>query len=269
VPLDPDGSSDYPSGVLGNGETRRPLAPSVLETLGTDALPAEPPPEKPESPAPQPLPAEPRSWPEPRSTPWIGRSTALLTALASLALCWASWTFLGEVRQQRRLTDTLLRTVSAPEIAFVPPTGFDPEAPSRLTVAVHNEGGAAEEVELDAMVVCCLPIRALPRHPHDVRSVAKSSRSARLARGKRTSLTLDLSGLAATLGPAAHDTGGSSAVVAYMQVRYTPVGLTADDRPEPVTLAETRVWRPKLADWDLVGDDRHELVDEFARLRSR
>ena len=269
MPLDPDGSSDYPSGVLGNGETRRPLAPSVLETLGTDALPAEPPPEKPESPAPQPLPAEPRSWPEPRSTPWIGRSTALLTALASLALCWASWTFLGEVRQQRRLTDTLLRTVSAPEIAFVPPTGFDPEAPSRLTVAVHNEGGAAEEVELDAMVVCCLPIRALPLRPHDVKSVAKSSRSARLGRGKDASLTLDLSGLPETLGPAAHDTGGNSAVVAYMHVRYTPLALTADDRPVPVTLAETRVWRPKFTDWELVADDRHELVDEFARTRSR
>ena len=257
------GPPDYPSDVLGNGETRRPLAPSVLETLGPTALPAEPTAEKPEGPAPQPAPAE------PRRTPWVGRSTALLTALGSLALCWASWTFLGEVRQQRRLTDTLLRTVSAPEIAFTSPTGFDPEAPNRLTVAVHNEGGAAEEVELDAMVFCCLPIRALLQRPRDVKSVARSSRSARLGRGKDASVTLDLSGLEATLGPAAHDSGGGSAIVAYMQVRYTPLALTADDRPAPVTLAETRVWRPKLADWDLVADDRHELVDEFARTRSR
>jgi len=255
------GPPDYASDVLGNGEPRRPLAPSVLETLAPSAPPAEHAPEKPEGAAPQPVPAA------PRSAPWVGRSTALLTALGSLALCWASWTFLGEVRQQRRLTDTLLRTLGAPEIAFVPPTGFDPEAPSRLTVAVHNDGGAAEEVELDAMVVCCLPIRALTQHPRDARSVARSSRSARLGRGKDASLTLDLSGLAAVLGPAAHDSGGGSAVVAYTQVRYTPLALTADDRPEAVTLAETRVWRPKLADWELVSDDRHELVEEFARTR--
>src|SRR5262249_55577998 len=147
------GAPDYPCGVLGDGEPRRPLAPSVLETLGANTLPAEQPPEQLERPTPQPVPAPPpeRAAPqpfsaEPRRTPGVGRSTALLTALGSLALCWASWTLLGEVRQQRRLTDTLLRTVSAPEIAFVAPTGFDPDAPSRLTVGVHNDGGAAEEV---------------------------------------------------------------------------------------------------------------------------
>ena len=150
-------------------------------------------------------------------------------------------------------------------IAFVAPTGFDPNAPNRLTLTVHNEGGPAEEIELDAMVLCCAPIRALGQRPHDVKSVSKSNRSARLGRGKDAILTLDLSGLATALGPAAHDTGGASAVVAYMQVSYTPVAVTPADRPAPVTLTETRVWRPKLADWDLVSDDRHELVDEYVR----
>src|SRR5262249_56859356 len=103
----------------------------------------------------------------------------------------------------------------------------------------------------------------------DVGWLGRGSGGAGLGGGRDASLTLDLSALAAILGPAARDGGGGSAVVAYTQVRYTPLALTPDDHPEPVTLAETRVWRPKLADWDLVSDDRHELVDEFARLRSR
>ena len=246
--------------MQGDGESRRPIAPSVLETLAESPRPApSASAEERDHRAPRPAPAE-RG-----SAAWVGRSTALLTALASLALCWASWTFLGEVRQQRRLMDAILRTATAPEIAFVAPTGFDPDAPNRLTVTVHNEGGPAEEVNLDAMVLCCAPIRALGQRPHDVKSVSKSNRSARLGRGKDAILTLDLSGLATALGPAAHDTGGASAVVAYMQVSYTPVAVTPADRPAPVTLTETRVWRPKLADWDLVSDDRHELVDEFVR----
>jgi hypothetical protein len=246
--------------VLGDGESRRPIAPSVLETLAENSRrrPAAVP-EKRELRPPRPSPAE-----RPGAT-WPGRSTALLTAIASLALCAASWIFLREVRRQRRLMENVLRSVTAPEIAFVAPTGFDPDAANRLTVSVHNEGGPAEEVELAATVLCCAPIRVLWQRPHDVKSVAKASRSPRLARGKDAGLTLDLSGLSTLLAPAARDAGGTSAVVAYMQVRYTPAALTATDRPEPVTLAETRVWRPKLADWELVSDDRHELVDEFVR----
>ena len=134
--------------MQGDGESRRPIAPSVLETLAESPRPAPPAaPEEQDRRAPRPAPAE------RRNAAWFGRSTALATALASLALCWASWTFLGEVRQQRRLMDAILRTATAPEIAFVAPTGFDPDAPNRLTLTVHNEGGPAEEIELDAMVL--------------------------------------------------------------------------------------------------------------------
>src|SRR5439155_1229678 len=94
-------------------------------------------------------------------------------------------------------------------------------APNRLTLTVHNEGGPAEEIELDAMVLCCAPIRALGQRPHDVKSVSKSNRSARLGRGKDASLTLDLPGLATALGPAAHATGGPSAPLRAPAVRVS------------------------------------------------
>src|SRR5262245_61370635 len=121
--------ADYPSPVPGDGEARRPLAPSVLETLtgNSHPTPAAAPEERDVGP----------SRPEPPERPTSarpGRPTALLTAVASLALCAASWIFLREVRQQRRLMETTLHTVTAPEIAFVAPTGFDPDAPNRLTV---------------------------------------------------------------------------------------------------------------------------------------
>lgn len=97
-------------------------------------------------------------------------------------------------------------------------------------------------------------------------TVAPLSRTqrARLDRGKDESFTLDLSCLATAFGPAAHDTGGAPALVGSVKVHYTPVAFTPADWPEPVTLTETPLWRPRRADQDL-SDDPHALVDEFVR----
>lgn len=196
----------------------------------------------------------------------LNKYSGIVSAFATVVLAILTYSYLGEVREQRLYNYKQLALENTPLLEILGPEPFGFGATLRTATHIINRGGPIENLRVATVIVCCEDFEKASTVTEQLETLLWGGYRHRFSRGQRRSFFMGFNDdKRAWLEPALKDESGRR-VFAYIQAKYTRPSNPVESEAELQDSASFW-WNPKFKRWMSLSPEGNEILEKTVTKR--